>query len=116
ESARCSVHDEWVKAFELRSPGSWAISSPSLAGTARASVGKPLDDEIDCVADRLDLRGLLLGHAHPVGVLELHHELVEVERVGVEVLAKSRLGPDLPRVHLELGREVVADLLQDLFT
>ena len=42
-------------------------------------------------------RGLLLGDPDPVGVLELHHELVEVERVGVEVLAEAGRVRDLGR-------------------
>ena len=36
-----------------------------------------------------DLRGLLVGHAHAVGVLELLHERVQVERVGLEVLLEA---------------------------
>ena len=64
---------------------------------AIAQAGQPLDDEVDRVADGLDLGRLLLADADPVGVLELHHQLVEVERVGVEVLAEAGLVADLGR-------------------
>src|SRR5581483_1704533 len=54
--------------------------------------------------------------ADPIRVLELHHELVEVEGVGVEVLTHpGRLG-DLVERDLELRREVLAHLLQDVRT
>src|SRR6185503_18276424 len=47
--------------------------------------------------------------------LELHHQLVEVERVGVEVLAEAgRLG-DATDVDFELLGEVLADNGQDFF-
>ena len=60
-----------------------------LPSTVRSAPGA---DEVDGVADRLDPGRLLLAHPDPVAVLELHHQLVEVERVGVEVLPEPGLG------------------------
>src|SRR6478736_224526 len=86
-----------------RRPTGW------LRGGAQAA-----RDEVHGLGDRLDVGRLLLGDADPVRVLELHHKLVKVERVGVEVLPHAgRLG-DLIERDLELGREVLAHLLQDV--
>src|SRR5215207_256984 len=73
-------------------------------------------DEVHGVAHGLDVGRLLLGHTDAVGVLELHHELVEVEGIGVQVLAQPRLIRDLLERHLELGRKVLAHLLEDIGT
>ena len=51
------------------------------------------EDEIDRLAHAEDPRRLLVGHLHAVGVLELLHERVEVERVGLEVLLEARRSP-----------------------
>ena len=65
-------------------------------------------DEVDGIAHGLDLGRLLLAHPDLVAVLELHHELVEVERVGVEILAEpaSRAGSGRarPRARCSGGR------------
>ena len=73
------------------------------------------EDEVDRLADRHDLRGLLVGHLHAVGVLELLHERVEVERVGLEVGAKARRLVDPRGIDLELVDEVGLDQREDLF-
>ncbi len=49
------------------------------------------EHEVHCCADRQDLGRLLVGHLDPVGVLELLHERVEVERVRLEVLLEAGL-------------------------
>src|SRR5215204_3669025 len=71
-------------------------------------------DEVDGVPDCLDLGRLLLAHPDPVAVLELHDELVEVERIGVEILTEPGVRLDPLGSHLELGAEVVPDELHDL--
>ena len=84
-----------------------------VPSTAQVGDPEPPGDEVDGLADGLDPGRLLLRDADPVGVLELHHELVEVERVGVEVVAEPGRLDDLVDRDLELGRQVLADLLQD---
>src|SRR5215210_1280315 len=69
--------------------------------------------EVDRLADRLDLRGLLVGHRHPVGVLELLDERVEVERVRVEVVAEVRGVRDARGIELELVGQMVLDERED---
>ena len=89
-----SVQEEWVSAWLRRSSGSSAISvrqrgdgrsgsAPRLR-PARARATKPTASPTVSI-----LRRLLLGDGDPVAVLELHHQLVEVERVGVEVLLEA---------------------------
>ena len=48
------------------------------------------EHEVDRVPDGLDPGRLVLGHLDPVRVLELHHQLVEIERVGVEIVADKK--------------------------
>ena len=56
---------------------------------------------------------LLLADGDPVAVLELHHQLVEVERVGVEVLLEAGPLADPLDVDFELLGEVLADQGED---
>ena len=67
-------------------------ASSQLAGPA--TVG---EHEVDGRSDGEDRGGLLVGDAHAVGVLELLHERVEVERVRREILLEARLGRDRRR-------------------
>src|SRR4051794_30671802 len=71
-------------------------------------------DEVDGVADCLDPGRLFLAHPDLVSILELHDQLIEVERVGVEVLTEPRVGLDPIRRHLELVAEVIPHELHDL--
>src|SRR4051794_28519749 len=80
-----------------------------LGGDAQAS-----RDEVHGVAHRLDAGRLLLGDADPVGVLELHHQLVQIEGIGVEVLAHAGGLGDLVQWDLELARQVLAHLLENV--
>src|SRR4051812_41807083 len=71
-------------------------------------------DEVGGLADGEDPRRLIVGDADPIAVLELHHELHEVERVGLEVLLEAGVLGDAAGIHLELGGEVLADAFEDL--
>ena len=64
------------------------------------------EDEVDRLADGEDLRGLLVGHLHAVGVLELLDERVEVQRVGLEILLEARRLVDARGIELELVGQV----------
>ena len=71
--------------------------------------------EVDRLAHGEDLRGLLVGHAHAVGVLELLHERVQVQRVRLEVLLEARVSSAITLgVDVELVGEVGADQLEHL--
>ncbi len=52
--------------------------------------------------------------SHAVGVLELLHERVQVERVGLEILLEAGLGVDRVRVDVELVGQVGLDQGEDL--
>ena len=71
-------------------------------------------DEVRGLSDRQDLDRLLVGDAYAVAVLELDHELHEVERVGLEVFAEAGVGADAGGVDLQLGGQVLPDALEDL--
>ena len=77
----------------------------------RAALG---EHEVHRLADRGDPRRLLVGHLDAVGVLELLHERVEVERVGLQVLLEARGLLHARRVELQLVGEVGADQREDL--
>ena len=72
------------------------------------------EHEVDRCPHREDLGRLLVGHLHPVGVLELLHERVQVERVRLEVLLEAgglddRAGLDVePTQTSELGEQLFA--------
>src|ERR671914_1626319 len=78
DSARCSTHEACVKACLRRSSGSSATSSSRLSVLdLRGMRG----DEVSGLPDRQDLGRFLVGDADAVAVLELDHELHEIEGV-----------------------------------
>ena len=95
------------------SPSSRSCSSRRGQGLGSRSA-RVREHEVHGLADRLDARGLLVGHPHAVGVLELLHEAVEVERVRLEVLLEARALLDARRIELELVGQVRADVGEDL--
>src|SRR5689334_25412410 len=72
-----------------------------------------LEHEVDGLRDRLDPRGLLVGHADAVGVLELLDQRVEIQRIRVEILLEVRGLLDARRIELQLVGQVCADQLED---
>src|SRR5215211_435336 len=72
-------------------------------------------DEVCGLADREYLGRVLVGDAYAVAVLELHDELHEVERVGLEILLEASAVADAAGIDLQLGCEVLADALEDRF-
>src|SRR3954471_8584941 len=65
--------------------------------------------EIDRLPDRVNPRRVLVGHLDAVGVLQLLHERIEVQRVGREILAEVRGLLDLRGIQLQLVREMLAN-------
>ena len=63
----------------LQRTGSWSSRAAGRVG----------EDEVDRLTHGEDLRGLLVGHLHAVGVLELLDQRVEVERVGLQILLEA---------------------------
>ena len=57
---------------------------------------------------------LLVGDAHAVGVLELLHQRVEVQRVGLQVLLETGLLADLLGIDVELVGQVGLDQFEYL--
>src|SRR6478609_6135768 len=70
-------------------------------------------DVVDGLADGLDLLRVLVRDLDPELVLELHDQLDEVERVGVEVLLEGCLLRDVRLVDAELLGEDLLDPLVD---
>src|SRR3954452_2999171 len=113
EDARSGAHDECVKTCSIRSTGSSSISRRSSTGSparARLLVGS---DVVDGLPDGRDLLGVLVRDLDPEGVLELHDQLDQVERVGVEVLLERRLLGDLALLDPELLGQNLLDPLED---
>src|SRR5918992_3717747 len=108
DSARCSTQEACVKACLRRSPGSSSSNSSSdSAFNPRGMRG----DEVGGLAHRQDLGRFLVRNADAVAVLELHHELHEVQRVRLEVLLEARVLRDARGLHLQLGGKVIANAL-----
>src|SRR5437867_12852141 len=59
-------------------------------------------DVVDGLADGLNLLSVLVGDLDPELIFELHDQLDEVERVGVEILLERGLLRDLALVDTEL--------------
>src|SRR5215216_2195415 len=71
-------------------------------------------DEVGGLTDREYPGRLLVRDANPVAVLELHDQLDQVERVRLQVLPEAGGLVDAPRVHLQLGGQVLADAVENL--
>src|SRR5438477_6625341 len=96
DEARSGAHEEWVKTFSSRSSG-----RPSIRRSSRA----PLlvrGDVVDSLTDRLNLLRVLVGNLDPELVFELHDQLDEIERVGVEIFLEGGFLVDLALVDAEL--------------
>jgi hypothetical protein len=63
-------------------------------------------DEVGGLANGEDASRLLVRDADAVVVLELHDELDEVERVGLQVLLEARVLLDAGGIDLQLGGQV----------
>ena len=72
------------------------------------------EDEVHCLAHRQDLRRLLVGHLHAVGVLQLLHERVKVERIGLQILLEPGFPTDVLRIDVQLVGEMGLDQGEDL--
>src|SRR5438105_3868712 len=106
DAERSLAHDVCVKTGSASSGGSPSIScarSPLLVG----------GDVVDGLADGLDLLRVLVRDLDPELVLELHDQLHEVDRVGVELLLEGRLLRDVRLVDAELLGEDLLDPLVD---
>ena len=86
-----------------RSAGSASISFRRSAGP-EAVVAALLvrEDVVDSLPDGRDLLSVLVRDLDPELVLELHDQLDQVERIGVEVFLERRLVSDLVLVDAEL--------------
>ena len=84
-----------------------------FAGSQELS-GRVGEYEVDGLTHGEDLRRLLVAHRDAVAVLELLHERVEVERVGLEILLEARLVADRAGIEVELVGEVLAHACENL--
>ena len=73
-------------------------------------------DVIDRLADRRDLLRVVVGDLDAELILELHDQLDQIERVGVEIFLERSLFRDLALVDTELLAQRAFDLLEDLLT
>src|SRR5439155_20788988 len=84
-----------------RASGRPSISPPS-SPTSPAGALLVRGDVVDGLADGLDLLRVLVGDLDAELILELHDQLDEVERVGIEILLERGLLRDLTFIHTEL--------------
>src|SRR5438876_2060561 len=93
------------------------VSAPSPVTTTRrgsTALGVVLD-VLDGVPDRHDLLGVLVGDLDVEVLLQRHHQLDRVERVGAEVLDELRARSDVVFLHAELLADDFLHLLLDRF-
>src|SRR6478735_8836868 len=72
-------------------------------------------DVIDCLLHRRDLFGVVIGNLGFEFLLERHHELDRVERIGSQVVDERRFILDLGLVDTELLRDDFLDALFEVF-
>src|SRR5581483_206999 len=108
DAVRSAAQLEWVKTAATRSGGSAAISSERGLLVRR--------DVVDSLPDGGDLLRVLVGDLDPELVLELHDQLDEVERIGVQVFLERCVLADLALLDAELLGQDLLDSLVDLFT
>src|SRR3712207_6692432 len=115
EAARLSAHEVCVKTCAARSSGSDSMRAISSAWSAAPAASLLMGgDVVDGLPDGLDSLRVLVGDLDPELVLELHDELDEIERVGVQVFLEVRLLGDLALLDPELLDQDVLDLVVDL--
>src|SRR6188508_996763 len=113
DDARSGAHDVCVKTWSRRSGGRVSIRRAS-APPFPAGTSLMLDDVVDRLPDRRQLLRVLVRDLDAELILELHDQLDQVERVGVEVFLERRLVRDLALVDAELLVERRLDALEDL--
>src|SRR4051794_21267924 len=114
ESVRRSTHDECVNACSARSRGSSSRSDLSESSASGGLFGDAAGHEVDDRSHGLHLGRLVVGDSDAIGVLELHEELDQVQRVGVQVVLEARAVADLTGVDGQLGGQVVPDALEHI--
>src|SRR5207302_2851330 len=114
ESVRRSTQEECVKACSARSAGSSSRRDWSVSSASGRLLGHVRRHEVGDLANGVQLRGLVVGDADSIGVLELDHQLDEVKRVGVEVLLEPRGLVDRSGIHHQLGGQVIPHPLEHL--
>src|SRR5678815_4657315 len=72
-------------------------------------------DVVDRLLDRRDLFGVVIGNLGFEFLLERHHELHRVERIGAEVVDERGFVLDLRLVHAQLFGNDLLDALFDVF-
>src|SRR3954454_7596917 len=101
------------RSYSVRAPTPSGVTAPTPVTTTSRMPLRPRDDEVDRVADRLDLGDVVALELDAVLVLDDLRELGEVERVDVELLERG-LARDRGLVHAELGQRVEDGLLDGL--
>src|SRR5947209_18450270 len=94
----------------MKTTSASAGGSPSISSASALLVA---GDVVDRLADGRDLLRVLVRDLDPELVLELHDQLDEVERVGVEILLEGRLLVDLALVDAQLLDQDLLDSLED---
>src|SRR5829696_7808304 len=117
DDARSGAQEVCVKTCSSRSRGKASIRRPS---SLESPVGlAPLlvrGDVVDGLPHSRDLLSVLVRDLDPELILELHDQLDEIERVGVQVLLERSLLVDLGLLDSELLRQDFLDPLEDFFT
>src|SRR2546421_868964 len=111
DDARSGAHEECVKTGSSRPTGS--ASSRRSSSTCGSSPLLMRGDVVDRLAYGLDFLRVLVRDLDPELILQLHDELDQVERVGVEILLERGFLGDLALLDSELLGQDVLDPLED---
>src|SRR5689334_14739140 len=89
-----------VSGGRLPSPAQAALAQGYAADAGSASGGAcVLLEELDRVADRLDLLGGIIGDLAAELFLESHHQLDRIQAVGAQIIDETRVVGDLVGLH-----------------
>src|SRR5690606_32204969 len=82
-----------------------------VAGSGSVLLAGVLLDVGDRLRDAPDLLGILVGDLDAELLLESHHELDDVERIGSEIVGEAGIGRDFVGLHAQLLDDDALDLL-----
>src|SRR5665811_1153825 len=114
-----AAHDVWVKTCLMVARSSCSASDSSRyvthTRTRPGSGAGRLHHEVDGIADGLDLGGLCVADLDVELLFHGHHELDQVEGIGLEVFLEAGFHGDLVFVDAEGLDEDPLDVLEHLF-
>ena len=86
--------------------------APSDAGLPRDAAASTVFEILHDVADRMNVRQLLIGDLHIKFLLKIHDELDNIQRISLEILDQSAIHRNGSGIQIQLADNDVAHFLK----